>query len=412
MASFYAELQVAGHIYPLRSCMYEFTQAVGERGRVVAKVRHGLVQLVLDVPHDEVLLDWAATPYKPLAGLIVFRSAQGGTMLETLAWEEGQCVGYQEEFHSGSIADGAYVCHLTIAARKLTMLAGNPAAYVAPAAGEHGVPILAAAPLVAAEEAVVATMPELVAEPTLAELLASAGSTLLEGLAAVAATAALPAVLTLGLILGSSTPAGGPGIPQPHGLPLDPNLLRLNTLAARHAAGTLTADEEAELIDLLAKVKGIHVQKLSDLDVEGPLRGTQQPLPGFYYVPLMYTKRSTADLAALRSRFNTVRKKFMKQLATDPTTLAQLRAAGISEAEIARAAKGGVPDGWQVHHKLPLDDGGDNAFDNLMLIENDPYHLAITNLQNQLTNNLGVGDSLPVQWPMFNGIIYPPTPQP
>ena len=187
----------------------------------------------------------------------------------------------------------------------------------------------------AAEEAVVATMPELVAEPTIAELLA-----------ALAATAALPVVLTLGLILGSSTPAGGPGIPQPHGLPMDPNLLRLNTLAARHAAGTLTADEEAKLMDLLAKVKGIHVQKLSDLDVEGPLRGTQQLLPGFYYVPLTYTKRSTADLAALKSQFKTVRKKFTKQLATDPTTLAQLRAAGISEAEIARAAKGWVPDGW------------------------------------------------------------------
>ena len=55
MASFYAELQVAGHIYPLRSCLYEFTQAAGERGRVVTEVRHGLVQLVLDVPYDGVV---------------------------------------------------------------------------------------------------------------------------------------------------------------------------------------------------------------------------------------------------------------------------------------------------------------------------------------------------------------------
>ena len=412
MASFYAELHVAGATYPVRHCAYAFTQATSERGRVVAKVRHGLVHLTLDVPDDDQLLDWAATPYKPLAGQVSFYDAKGGPVLETLAWEEGQCVAYQEEFSSGNQSQGAYVCHLTIAAPKLTLHPGGPAAYVAPAAGEHGTRALAAAPLVAVEAQAVSTVPELVAEPTLAELLASAGSALAEGLTALAAVAAVPVVLTLGLILGSSTPAGGPGIPQPHGLPIDPNVLRLNTLAARHAAGTLTPDEEAELIALLAKVKGIHVQRLSDLDVKGPLRGAQQPLPGFHYVPLTYTKRSTADLAALRSRFKTVRKKFMKQLAADPTTLAQLRAAGISEAEIARAAKGGVPDGWQVHHKLPLDDGGDNSFNNLMLIENDPYHLAITNLQNQLTNNLGEGQSLPVQWPMFDGIIYPPTTQP
>ena len=92
--------------------------------------------------------------------------------------------------------------------------------------------------------------------------------------------------MPLALILGSSTPAGGPGIPQPHGLPVEPNVFRLNTLAVKHAAGTLTAGEEAELIALLGKVKGIHVQRLSDLEVRDPLRGGQQISLGFYYVPL------------------------------------------------------------------------------------------------------------------------------
>ena len=89
MASFYAELQVAGTTYPVRACTYEFTQATGERGRVVAKARHGLVRLTLDVPDNDELLDWAATPHKPLAGRIIFRSAQGGAALETLSWEDG-----------------------------------------------------------------------------------------------------------------------------------------------------------------------------------------------------------------------------------------------------------------------------------------------------------------------------------
>lgn len=400
MASFYAELQVSGATYPVRTCAYEFTQATGERGRPVAKVRHGMVRLTLDVPQDELLLSWAAAAYKPLAGRIVFRDAKGGAALETLSWEEGQCVGYQEEFVSGDVDQGAYVCHLTIVAPKLVLAPGGPDDYNSPAAGEHGSP----------QQALV--------DPFLVPLLtptAPVVTPVIETVAgAAAATVLLPVMLTLALILGSSTPAGGPGIPQHHFPPVDPNLLRLNTLSARHAAGTLTVDEEAELIALLGTVKGIHIQKLTDLEVTGPLRGTNQQLPGFYYVPLTYTKRSTADLDLLRRKFNSsARKRFMKTILKDPTTLAQLRAAGISEAEITRCAKkGGVPDGWQVHHKLPLDDGGNNEFDNLMLIDNDPYHLAITNLQNQLTNNLAEGESIFIQWPIFNGIVYPPTPQP
>jgi hypothetical protein len=87
MTSFSAELQVAGATYPVRRCTYEFTQATSERGRVTAKVRHSLVQLLLDVPPDDKLLDWAHTPDKPLAGRVIFYDATGGPVLETLTWE-------------------------------------------------------------------------------------------------------------------------------------------------------------------------------------------------------------------------------------------------------------------------------------------------------------------------------------
>jgi hypothetical protein len=75
---------VAGQRYPVRQGTYEFTQATDPRGRVTARVRTGLVCLTLDVPPDDVLLDWAATPNKPLAGQVVFRAAQGGSAVETL----------------------------------------------------------------------------------------------------------------------------------------------------------------------------------------------------------------------------------------------------------------------------------------------------------------------------------------
>jgi hypothetical protein len=250
MASFYAELQVAGRTYPVRYCTYEFSQATNERGRVAAKVRHGLLRLTLDVPDDSVLLDWAATAYKPLAGRVIFRSAWGGAALETLAWEDGQCVGYQEEFLRGSVNEGAYVCHLTIAVPKLTMAPGGPASYVMPAAGEHGSP----------QQALV--------NPFVVPLLTPApvAVPVIEAVAEAAALTALaPVAMILALILGTATPAGGPGLPHPILPPLGRDELRLRELIAKHAAGTMTASEDAELIVLLGKVKGIHVKTLTEL---------------------------------------------------------------------------------------------------------------------------------------------------
>ncbi len=69
-----------------------------------------------------------------------------------------------------------------------------------------------------------------------------------------------------------------------------------------------------------------------------------------------FNKRSPEDTAQLRKDFSKVRKDLIED--------------------------GLVPDGWQVHHKLPLDQGGTNDLENLVLIKNDPYHKVITNEQN------------------------------
>ena len=69
-----------------------------------------------------------------------------------------------------------------------------------------------------------------------------------------------------------------------------------------------------------------------------------------------------------------------------------------------------MPQGWQVHHKLPLDDGGTNSFDNLVLIKNDPHHIALTNAQRTLVGDLAVGQSRQVDFPIPRGFVYPPTP--
>lgn len=85
MASFHAELEISGATYPVRSCYFEFAQATNERGRVMAKVRHGLVHVTLDVPDDAVRLAWGTTANKPLAGYITFFEIGGRTARETMA---------------------------------------------------------------------------------------------------------------------------------------------------------------------------------------------------------------------------------------------------------------------------------------------------------------------------------------
>lgn len=261
MASFSAQLLVAGERYSVRQCTYEFTQATDPRGRVMARVRMGLVYLTLDVPTNDVLLDWAATPDKPLAGAVIFLAAQSGSALETLGWEAGQCVGYQEEFMAGDQEVGAYVCHLTIAAPKLTLQPGGPLADSSP----DIVPALPGPPVALLVPPPIAPPTTPLVLPTVEELAAAAGERLLTAALEAAATAALPAVLTLGLLLLSATPAQAPGIPQPHYPPLSPDALRLANLESLRETRTLTAAEEAELIQLLAKVRGVYVSGLEDV---------------------------------------------------------------------------------------------------------------------------------------------------
>jgi hypothetical protein len=127
---------------------------------------------------------------------------------------------------------------------------------------------------------------------------------------------------------------------------------------------------------------------------------------------VLYTKRDREEYERLRKEFDsTERKKFVQDLANDPNKATQLREAGFSDTDIAKIKAGkmpGEPGEWQVHHKLPLDDGGTNVHDNLVLIKNNPYHQELTNAQRTLTNGLKVGESRAIKWPVPDGFIYPP----
>jgi hypothetical protein len=120
--------------------------------------------------------------------------------------------------------------------------------------------------------------------------------------------------------------------------------------------------------------------KLDELPRSGAfastVRGERVMLDGIETRSVQYLKRDRASYDALRKEFDsTKRREFLTSLASDPQKIQALRQAGLDDAAIARIGQGKVPAGYQVHHKLPLDDGGTNGFDNLVLIKNDPFHI-------------------------------------
>ncbi|MCY9186129.1 T7SS effector LXG polymorphic toxin [Bacillus halotolerans] len=143
-------------------------------------------------------------------------------------------------------------------------------------------------------------------------------------------------------------------------------------------------------------------------DFIGTLKGEQVLLKGVKVKEISYTKRSPEETAKLRRKFNSsIKKQFFKGLSNDPNKVKKLKKAGLTDKDIVRMKDGLNPKGYQVHHKLPLDDGGTNDMDNLILIKNDPYHKAITNEQNSLTKGLTPGETKKINWPIPNGEIYP-----
>lgn len=121
MSSFRCTLALEGQEFPVTQCAYEFNQATSERGRVSAKVRTGTIALQLDVPAGDGLLAWATDPHKKLNGVLVFNETNRPIARETLTFEDGFCVAYEEFFVAGSGTAGAYRCMLQISAAKLAL---------------------------------------------------------------------------------------------------------------------------------------------------------------------------------------------------------------------------------------------------------------------------------------------------
>ncbi|MCC3158602.1 hypothetical protein LJ737_15235 [Hymenobacter sp. 15J16-1T3B] len=121
MASFACTLTLDDQDYPVTHCTYEFSQPTNERGRVAARVRSGLITLHLDVPESDELVAWAVDSNRKLSGHLVFQETNRPVAREKLAFEDGFCVAYEEQFVSGNGGNGAYQCMVRISAAKLTL---------------------------------------------------------------------------------------------------------------------------------------------------------------------------------------------------------------------------------------------------------------------------------------------------
>lgn len=142
----------------------------------------------------------------------------------------------------------------------------------------------------------------------------------------------------------------------------------------------------------------------------GVLRKKQIDMPDVPVKEVAFYKRSKEEVKVLRNKFNsTERGKFAKSLADTPEKRASLKKSGFTDEDVNRLQTKRMPDGYQVHHKLPLKDSGTNKPSNLVLIKNHPYHKAITIEQQILTKNIPVGDTKNISFPIPKGSIYPLT---
>ncbi|MHB8144147.1 MAG: hypothetical protein ACYDA5_03970 [Vulcanimicrobiaceae bacterium] len=128
---------------------------------------------------------------------------------------------------------------------------------------------------------------------------------------------------------------------------------------------------------------------------------------------ITYVKRTASLRAALRRDFDAKQKAdFLKRIAE--TERDALMAAGFTQLHIDAMAKGVQPRGYSVHHKLPLDDGGDNSHANLVLIRETHEHAALTAYQNSVTKGMRDGEAREVDFPVPERdiVVYPPTNDP
>lgn len=150
-------------------------------------------------------------------------------------------------------------------------------------------------------------------------------------------------------------------------------------------------------------------QRQQELDRQAKIAALPDQIHGIPVVEVPYTAVSKKRVKELRREFTGQRKAFLKELAETQTDA--LRQMGLSDNMIGLLAKGETPNGFNVHHKMPLAGGGKNEFSNFILIKNDPYHTDIHKISDLQIVTMNDGETKTVKIPMPQGSIFIPPEQ-
>lgn len=134
-----------------------------------------------------------------------------------------------------------------------------------------------------------------------------------------------------------------------------------------------------------------------------------ESIHGIPVVETAYVAVPRRRVKMLRREFSAVRKEFLKMLAS--TQYPALKQAGLSDKAIENMKRGASPSGYNTHHKIPLAGGGLNAFDNFILIKNDPYHEDLHKVLDPQICILKDGERAVVKMPLPQGNVFIPPKQ-
>ena len=129
--------------------------------------------------------------------------------------------------------------------------------------------------------------------------------------------------------------------------------------------------------------------------------------PGMDLMAVVYAPRSNPDLMAQQKQMNRLIRDFVRFLSYHYAN--DLRSAGVSEEGLFYMKRGQQPENFTVHLKYPLDYGGSLTFDNLIFIQDYPFHHLIHHYINkQIIGPMGRLTPAQLYIPIPNGKVYVP----
>ncbi|WP_156175992.1 type VI secretion system tube protein TssD [Hymenobacter terrenus] len=301
MPILHAELQLLGRQVPCATASFSFHQATDYEGRPSSTVHNGLLEVVL-TGQAACLSIWPELkldPFRRVSGHLIFFKGTGQTA-KRYTFYNAALVYYDCQLEArGQHGQAALVTTLHFSAPTVEVQGQRVETYsVIPWRTDSATSFRALTKLpepqpwaglgVVVRESLLKA--EQLASGLVKKVITPAGELGTELLGVSAAAVARVASLTAGILLTPTNSRDDPGYAaewemyhRNHQPPLFPSLtpaqLRLAQLERLYEHGTLTPEEEAELIALLAKVKGIHINQLADLP--GPKTNGRVALPIF-----------------------------------------------------------------------------------------------------------------------------------